>query len=704
MAEKIRFSCENCGKSLSAKAEYAGRRAKCRACGNPIAIPNSVPGTGQTTSDSGYLNSRGGLSRIPRGSELSELVSEVFLFVIDFKRKAEKGIFGDDFFSLDADSQRKLLNYHSVENREFFGDLVRDGEQASSETRDDQQTRAIFLNSSGGLSRIPSSGELANVPPEAFYFLSSLREKIKHGHLGADFFSLSKRQQGELISKSTVKYSEWYDRIADLGGPPLQSRRIETKDMSGYEKPDFSLLKREHVANAIQQLMEGVEHGFADATKYAVAFEGRCYAPKALVGIAYQIATGQAIGPSDFSGGNGAGQANSILRNLGYDVVLIDQFEKTRHTVKNSNGHSETAASTTTVLPIDDPSVANHTELKIPVDFDHFPLDEKLDFLRAAYNRREFASLVSMPIATLTNDGDRHLPQVFLGKTIADFLHLSLYQIQREPGVGETKIHRVLGVLLRGLKGPEEEDYRAESSHIATSNRFPRLQLSALEPVPFAAIASSLNSVPSGVWDLDIRNLLGKSADALEKLPGVGPSKALELENQLKLISADLQKSSRQNQFCMTLCRREIVAIEEWCFRVVGGELPFDILQFRLNFVSPILKLIERDFDAEMRQIIEARIGLFGPPKTLREIGDEYGVTRERIRQKLVKVPEVVKARFPKGKTLLFLASNCVSGSIENPELSQLIRECNSIFFEAESHSSQTPGSTASKGHFVRLE
>src|SRR5215472_1929531 len=45
------------------------------------------------------------------------------------------------------------------------------------------------------------------------------------------------------------------------------------------------------------------EHGFAPTTTYELAWEKRRYPPKAILGTAYEFATGERLGSSDFEGG-----------------------------------------------------------------------------------------------------------------------------------------------------------------------------------------------------------------------------------------------------------------------------------------------------------------------------------------------------------------------------------------------------------------
>ena len=78
---------------------------------------------------------------------------------------------------------------------------------------------------------------------------------------------------------------------------------------------------RPNVLLALAELDAGVAHLFGDPTKYELLWEGKRYPPKAVVGLAFRHLTGQALRPEDFSGGEAPGQANHVLRKLGFTVV-----------------------------------------------------------------------------------------------------------------------------------------------------------------------------------------------------------------------------------------------------------------------------------------------------------------------------------------------------------------------------------------------
>ncbi|WP_027035821.1 hypothetical protein [Mesorhizobium ciceri] len=60
------------------------------------------------------------------------------------------------------------------------------------------------------------------------------------------------------------------------------------------------------------------EHGFAPTTTYELAWEEHLYPPKAILGTAYEFATGRRLASTDFEGGKTG--AVRVLGQLGFTV------------------------------------------------------------------------------------------------------------------------------------------------------------------------------------------------------------------------------------------------------------------------------------------------------------------------------------------------------------------------------------------------
>jgi hypothetical protein len=81
---------------------------------------------------------------------------------------------------------------------------------------------------------------------------------------------------------------------------------------------------REHVVRAMHEYDKlGAEqffakHGFAPTTTYDLLWEARKYPPKAVLGTAYEFATGRKLNSGDFEGGKSG--AVKVLEDLGFTV------------------------------------------------------------------------------------------------------------------------------------------------------------------------------------------------------------------------------------------------------------------------------------------------------------------------------------------------------------------------------------------------
>ena len=82
---------------------------------------------------------------------------------------------------------------------------------------------------------------------------------------------------------------------------------------------------RSHVLRAIQDYDRlgpeafFSEHGFAPTTTYDLVWNERPYPPKAILGTAYEFATGRRLASGDFEGGKSG--AVRVLGNLGFTIV-----------------------------------------------------------------------------------------------------------------------------------------------------------------------------------------------------------------------------------------------------------------------------------------------------------------------------------------------------------------------------------------------
>jgi hypothetical protein len=102
--------------------------------------------------------------------------------------------------------------------------------------------------------------------------------------------------------------------------PPMQSVAILEDSMA----VEWDVVTRPEVLRAIREYDRlGPEeffakHGFAPTTTYDLVWDERRYPPKAILGTAYELATGQRLASGDFEGGKTG--AVRVLGNLGFAI------------------------------------------------------------------------------------------------------------------------------------------------------------------------------------------------------------------------------------------------------------------------------------------------------------------------------------------------------------------------------------------------
>ncbi|MEZ5951172.1 MAG: hypothetical protein R3C12_18565 [Planctomycetaceae bacterium] len=94
-------------------------------------------------------------------------------------------------------------------------------------------------------------------------------------------------------------------------------------------------LTREHVLRTLSDLDAGLAHPFGQSTGYELIHDEKKYAPKAVVGLACRYSIGRILQPEEFSGGEAQGQANFVLRRLGFNVVKKTSNRKNSRLEKN---------------------------------------------------------------------------------------------------------------------------------------------------------------------------------------------------------------------------------------------------------------------------------------------------------------------------------------------------------------------------------
>jgi hypothetical protein len=93
----------------------------------------------------------------------------------------------------------------------------------------------------------------------------------------------------------------------------------EKKHMVTWERVTYShVLRAIHEYDRLGPDQFFTKHGFAPTTTYELVFDKGRYPPKAVLGAAYEFATGKRLGSGDFEGGRTG--AVKVLGKLGFSI------------------------------------------------------------------------------------------------------------------------------------------------------------------------------------------------------------------------------------------------------------------------------------------------------------------------------------------------------------------------------------------------
>ena len=86
-------------------------------------------------------------------------------------------------------------------------------------------------------------------------------------------------------------------------------------------------IARGHVIAATEFIDNGLSTNFGSSRRYDLLYEGRRYAPKAVLGLAAQLLTGKEYYPQDFSCGQGS-KCFKVLQELEFHIVKKSSPDK----------------------------------------------------------------------------------------------------------------------------------------------------------------------------------------------------------------------------------------------------------------------------------------------------------------------------------------------------------------------------------------
>ena len=299
-------------------------------------------------------------------------------------------------------------------------------------------------------------------------------------------------------------------------------------------------LTRTHVLQALADLDAGVDHPFGQPTGYELLHEGKRYPPKAVVGLACRYSLGRVLLPEEFSGSEAPGQANFVLRKLGFTVVR--------------KGESETVQDTD--------AARDWTEQEVRlIVADYFAMLEA-ELQGEPYKKSEHRKAL-IPLLAGRSDGS------------VEFKHQNISSVLVEFGLPYVEGYKPRGNY-QGLLATEVESFLEQRpGFLEQLAAAPTLNPSAIQQAPFLDISQIIVDPPEKIIAPNHTNKpwlsrKGQRIDFAEKDAANRKLGKLGEEFVYALERHRLKEAGRD----------DLASKVEWVAQTIGDGLAFDILSF----------------------------------------------------------------------------------------------------------------------------
>jgi hypothetical protein len=340
--------------------------------------------------------------------------------------------------------------------------------------------------------------------------------------------------------------------------------------------------------------------------------------------------------------------------------------------------------------------------------------------------------MLDWPLSRWLGSDHLYTPAGWLDQTLREILQMPFVEIAGARGIGQKKLEKLLVAIDRARDaiertGPvgctiddaEGEDVRdvtdfpyrvARDAHFrgATEACIWELDDPAWESVArliqhhyladfmLGRFCSSLQELHRSLWQVRISTLTRQPFSRLVRLQGFGDVKLHQSVSQILSLAFLLNALPVSNhELRISLLPAAITAANRWLTEWCLGEqeaLP-DVHAIRIDFLDPLLVQLEKDTNARLGIVARRRIGEGDRQPTLREIGNDFAVTPDRIRTLIHQAALVFRIRWPEGRGLLQGACAELSTRTGASAQRQLLQRIHQVFFGAyQRPSAQPPG------------
>lgn len=320
----------------------------------------------------------------------------------------------------------------------------------------------------------------------------------------------------------------------------------------------------------------------------------------------------------------------------------------------------------------------------------------------------KFADRLEKPLAYWALPNDRRLPLAFLGRTIKDLLATPFEELSATPGIGQKKISSLVKLLSRATKDhPPAVPFGLAELNEAPSKKStvekPRRQGTAFDPSivsealwsewqqtvierglereKLGRLAPTLQALPTVIWHTPLGQYVNHTVAEIRQLKTHGEKRVRVVLEVFYLVHEMLSGAGSQPHLSLRIVPKFIAPIESWIEEVLAQSGIPSADEIRERLTIPLLDQINIDAGPTIHELSEGRLGISGPPQSVRQQAKRMGVTRARVYQLLEECSRVMEVRWPEGEGLLAQLDAKFHAEATGSEDLKLFRATRELFY-----------------------
>ncbi len=290
----------------------------------------------------------------------------------------------------------------------------------------------------------------------------------------------------------------------------------------------------------------------------------------------------------------------------------------------------------------------------------------------------KFADRLEKPLAYWALPNDRRLPLAFLGRTIKDLLATPFEELSATPGIGQKKISSLVKLLSRATKDhPPAVPFGLNEINEAKKSAVekPERQEAAFDPAivsealwaqwqqtvidhgvgreKLGRLAPTLQALPTVIWHTPLSYYVNRTVAEIRQLKTHGEKRVRVVLEVFYLVHEMLASAATEQHLALRIVPKFIQPLEAWLQDAIEAPTLPTADDVRDNLTVPLLDQVLIDAGETIHELSAGRLGISGPPQSVRQQAKRMSVTRARVYQLLEDCSRVMEVRWPEGKQLL---------------------------------------------------